>query len=526
MMRCGALAILCFWPWDVHAQLLQDIVGASIQASPVQVTYPLSATSVGIVAGGVDNAPLIPALMKALGPVGGGGQTVVFPGTPSQGYTAYYFSQALVLSRAGEYKCSGVAGSNAGGTELVFAPGVDGVIQEDGSVSPDGGYGEGIVEGCTIVSMGFGGGYTTPGASTITGMIMYQDPGGLIPPTTWNVGDGVIVTPGGAGFETNGAATIPAVTPGAYVGGVSGNTLTLAAPYTINPALNSAPQGVITLRLPSALKFTVQTTIGSNSVLVTGGPRLLVPGDVVWCDAFPFGTTVLTASGSLGAQTVVMTVPFLNTTAQNATLTHAAGAPGQLWVMPAGLKRDTSAKSSQNFITQWPIGLEMACSAASPFNCTASHDSYNLYQFDLIGRWTAGDNTGASDSIGEEGIKNYIADLMEGGTLGETYINFNSNSAEAGTSVYSLIGNCVNDNFSTLVGGYLGYAGPECAAPVGLVPATAGDGRFRWGRLRAFRPGRRSSMRETPGPISQARGLSPMACLANRVPSTRELLRS
>lgn len=434
----------------------------------------LSVASAGMVPGGTDNAPFIPAMMNLVAAATGGGvggQTIVFPGVSGHSFTAYYFSQALSISRTGEYKCSGVTGSNQGGTELVFAAGVDGVIQEDGSVSADGGWGEGTVEGCTIVSLGFGTAVANANSGSITSVNMSHDPGGLIPASTWGIGDGIFVTPRNSGGLASGA--IITVDPGAYVSGVSGSTLTLAGSYTTSGSLGSANPLAI-YRLPAALKYTVQTTIGSNSVLVTAGPRKLIPGDVVWSDAFPFGTTVFSVSGALGNQTAIMNIPFVNTTAQNATVTHTGGAPGQMWVLPAGLKRDTSAKSNQNFISQWPIGLEMACSSGSGFNCTTSHDSYNLYELNAVGRWTAGNNTGASDSVGEEGANNYITDVMEGGTLGTTYVNYNSNSGESGSALYSIMGNCINQNFSTFVGGYIGFTTDSCAAPVGIVPATVG----------------------------------------------------
>ena len=109
------------------------------------------------------------------------------------------------------------------------------------------------------------------------------------------------------------------------------------------------------------------------------------------------------------------------------------------------------------------------------FNCTTSHDSYNLLQGNWIGRWTSGDNTGASDSIGEEFAKNYVTDIMEGGEVGSTYINMNSNSSEGGSTPYAFMGNCINQNFSSFFGGYTGTASPPCAAQRGLIPPTNGS---------------------------------------------------
>ena len=437
----------------------------------LSVTNPL----IGMVSGGADNATAIPALMTALGSTNAqGGQTVVFPGVINQNYTAYYFSKSLVLSRSGEYKCSGVTGSNTGGTELVFAAGVHGVVQEDGQFSSDGGYGEGTVEGCTIVSLGIGSGSTIPGATTITGVSMLQDPGGIIPASILNIGDGIVAT-AAMGGQTAGAAAFPAFAPGAYLSNVSGGTLTLAAGYTANANLNAGSNPVAIYQLPVAQKYTIQTTSGSNSVLVTAGPQPLVSGDVIWSDAFPFGSTVREVSTAHSFPQTVSIYNQFESAVNNATVTHTSGSPGQMWVIPAALKRDTAAKSSQNFFYQFPIGFEMACSSAGlGLNCTASHDTYNVAQLALVGWWIGGNNTGASDSVGEEGAHNYVADAMDGGTIGRTYVNFNSNSAESGSSLYSIIGNCGNDNYSVLIGGYLGFAFGQCAAASGVIPATAG----------------------------------------------------
>ena len=99
----------------------------------------------------------------------------------------------------GEFKCSGTTGTSPGGTELVFAAGVHGLIQEDGTVSPNGGYGEGIIDGCTIVSLGFGAAGVLQNDTHVLSVSAAQDPGGIIPASTWSIGDGIMVTPTGGG---------------------------------------------------------------------------------------------------------------------------------------------------------------------------------------------------------------------------------------------------------------------------------------------------------------------------------------
>lgn len=423
---------------------------------------------------GTDNASLVNALMTAIGPPSndGGSYDIVFPAAKSQQYVTYYFSNEAVLSRNDTYKCTGNTYSN--GAELVFAAGVDGLIQEDQAYTSDHGYGSGTVSNCTIVSLGYGTAKTAAsGFTSVNTVSMYSDLGGQLPVSTWSPGDGIMIFPqaGGSFASTD----IFVVSPGAYISGVSGSTLTLGSGYTTDSALPASTTLAI-YQLPVSLKFSVTTTSGSNAVTVTGGPRLLVPGDMVWSDAFPFGSTVLTVSGSLGSQTAHMTNMFMDATAENATVTHTSGS-GQMWVVPAGLKRDVVAQSDQNYITQFPIALQMSCNSAGGLNCTGSHDSNNTFQHDGIGRMTAGDNTSGSSSINEFGGKNFITDFFNGALLGEVDTNFLSESQENNTAYASILGNCLNDNFSLMSGGYQANVDAigGCATGSGMLPITSGS---------------------------------------------------
>ena len=80
---------------------------------------------------------------------------------------------------------------------------------------------------------------------------------------------------------------------------------------------------------------------GSNSVTVISGPRILQGGDVVWSDAFPFGSTVWSyhsGGADLGVTPPGTTTPYQVTMTgptngpdyfRNATVTHAPGSGGQ-----------------------------------------------------------------------------------------------------------------------------------------------------------------------------------------------------
>ena len=567
----------------------------------LQVGSSLDVRSIGMAAGGQDNAPYIASLMLALGAptTYAGGQDVVFPAIPGQIATAYYFTKSLILSRGARYHCSG--GPTLYKTvQLIFAAGVDGVIQEAGAYSPDGGAGLGSVDDCAIVSQGYGSVTATEGSNSLTGNNNFNGDlsGSTITASSWSIGDGIVLTPFLGGQATWNA--IPAVSPGAYIGNVSGTTLTLGGSYTVNAQLSAAkaqftqvantsrtinngdtftigndtwtavsvigstpgnfligsnflntginlancvnlntttatcvaqsttpnvtadiptsaflrfwaatggtagnslastytPVGTSAgsftgstfaggvastasryIQLPATQGFTVQTTNGVTGGLATAGPRLLVPGDVLWSDAFPLGTTVANVSGTLGNQSFTTWISVLNSTVQLATTTHTSGAPGTMWVIPAGLKRDTSANSNNNSFNYWGIGLEMPCSVgAGGLNCTISRDYGNSYFDDFVARWTSGDNTGGSTSTAEEMVDDQIADLAELGTVGTTYVGLNSESGEGSEAPGGILFNCTGTNTTVIVGGYFGGGsyGGGCVAATGLGPPTLG----------------------------------------------------
>lgn len=253
------------------------------------------------------------------------------------------------------------------------------------------------------------------------------------------------------------ANTYPSVytAAGASAGAFSGATFSGADGFT---AAN-----MVFYQLPKTQEFKVQTTIGSSTVTVVSGPRLLKGGDVIWSDAFRFGATVNTVSGTIGAQTATIT-DAANTasgTTALATVTHAPGAEGDLWILPAGIKRRTSANASNNSIINWPIGLQMSCSSNGGNNCDLSRDEANSHDLNFVGRWVAGNNTATASSKDDQFSNNYLMDIWEGGTLGEIYYNVNAESVESSYSKFSIIKNCGNQNESTIFGGYVG-GGPGC----------------------------------------------------------------
>ena len=100
----------------------------------------------------------------------------------------------------------------------------------------------------------------------------------------------------------------PLVAPGAYVVAMdyaNNNTATLATPYTIGPIHEFGQTFLIDL--PVSQKYTVTTTVGSDTMTVLSGPNtgILKPGDMLWSDAFLFGSSVMTVTNSIvGTPTV------------------------------------------------------------------------------------------------------------------------------------------------------------------------------------------------------------------------------
>jgi hypothetical protein len=133
---------------------------------------------------GFDNSPLVDTLNNAMGPFLGRGYSsyeAVFPGKLGQYSTNYYFTQPLHASRSAKYSCV----SGGGSVRLWFAPGVDGIIQDQG----------GSFEGCQVASAGQSLFWGNALSNNIVSLQNYS--GGLYgtPPVSWHVGDGFMAAP-------------------------------------------------------------------------------------------------------------------------------------------------------------------------------------------------------------------------------------------------------------------------------------------------------------------------------------------
>ena len=123
----------------------------------------------------------------------------------------------------------------------------------------------------------------------------------------------------------------------------------------------------------------------------------------------------------------------------------------KLWALSAGLARRTNAYTHGARVEKFPLALEMSCETTG---CSGSSDQSSSFAYALIGRFVWGDNSDPSTSMSNEYDENSTADVVEAASLASVYINENGNSAEEGSSSYSVLGYCGSLNYSTFIGGY------------------------------------------------------------------------
>ena len=517
-----------------YAQPTFANIAGSLSPSQAQ-SLSIDVRTVGMTGDGTtDNAQFISALMTADTPTPNtftGGYPKVFPGNFGTNVTNYKFNTPFSLSRGGSINCGNAGGPRYNTTNLVFAAGVHGIINETNTTSSDGGVGNADVVGCGIVSLGYGTLSMTGGSTAVTSIAFETGNTGLTAPP-FAAGDGIIAVPGFAGgatmtasisgttltvtsysgakllpgdyiydggvavgtiitadtgggggtgtYTVNISQTVPSSTltvqwantqtvvpPGAFIDAASTNTATLNSAFLPDADVIARTQtGTIRfLRLPAARAYTFNSTSGSDTITVTSGPSdsPMMLGDMIWSDAFPFGTIVYAVSGRSYPQTVKFRDASMTAT-QNATATKTGG---KMWVIPAGINRRNSGRARKNYVYGFGIGIQINCSTGSGFgigglNCTTSFDQENAYERNLIGRMTSGNNTGASVSIGNEHVAQWM-DIVENGSVGSAYYGDNSNSAEAGQAFYAVRVNCQNQNYSYFGGMYVGWqAAPAC----------------------------------------------------------------
>ncbi len=122
---------------------------------------------------------------------------------------------------------------------------------------------------------------------------------------------------------------------------------------------------------------------------------------------------------------------------ENALVTHSSGSPGKLWTIPVGVKRRVQGAMRESTSWGFGIALDLICQANTwpPGGCNGSYDEHNALGRALVGRLVRGNNSGVSTSIANVYGRNYVADEVEAGTIGSTYISEENNSQDAGSSM-------------------------------------------------------------------------------------------
>jgi hypothetical protein len=289
-----------------------------------------------------DNSPFLAAVLQANGPavtlpgIFSGSIKTVFSPIAGQGVngTSYRFSRAVDWSRASRLTCNST-GTSQFGAMLVFDAGVDGIIEDGGQFSSDATYAQEMdLDGCAVMSLGYGTAQITQGSNQVTSVAMLGN--GPIPATTWEVGDGIVpigflygiglpVTWDSSG--SNNAVTI------------SGTTLTTTGTMVGAVCLDSdvvgygVPPGIKITGLPNA-GINRSNTNGTNACTVANGSftinqpvTLSVPQNIFFLQpviSTNAGATVTNVSGTTLTLDQNVLIPHAKANLSNSTtIKHA-----------------------------------------------------------------------------------------------------------------------------------------------------------------------------------------------------------
>jgi hypothetical protein len=287
----------------------------------------LDVRSIGMAPGGQDNSPSVPALMATMGSPPNnlyGGYTSVFSGVYGQAPTFYQFSSSLVISRGGTFTCSG---SQSGGVYLVFPAGVDGVIQEDPGFSPDGGSASGsVLDSCQIISQGFGSARGAQLSNTLTGVFQSTTPPGIVTPSPFGDGDGIMLT-GGEGAYDHPIAAGQNVPPGTTVTNVAGSvngSITLTLSNTITPLVRGLATANFIENTTHDFLNTDTIQVGNNTfTFVSGAPsagQIQVTG--VWATDAASLVSAINTNASGATWGAPLTTPNISAAIVNTLTVH------------------------------------------------------------------------------------------------------------------------------------------------------------------------------------------------------------
>jgi hypothetical protein len=159
-------------------------------------------------------------------------------------------------------------------------------------------------------------------------------------------------------------------------------------------------------------------------IYITGGPRLIMPQELLWSDAVPWGAISAKIYGTSPSRETVEISPTHSYGPISALVTHASGS-GKMWALPEGIHRPTQGFTEGNVISGFAPGLNIACASDNyrpSSGCGQSYDGHNVFAFNIIGRLVVGNNAGGSASEFNEYDHNAIADIADLSTVGSTYI--------------------------------------------------------------------------------------------------------
>ena len=206
------------------------------------------------------------------------------------------------------------------------------------------------------------------------------------------------------------------------------------APYGVNPVLNVTASGGVITGVTSVA--TPGTCNGGN----------IQPNEANWVAGGGLSggdgkATFNTTWANTVQMTTVVSWPDLSPASTTGTY--------KLWGLGAGVMRRASSGNRGSRYEHFPVGLEITVSGAT------SYDQSNSYGYSLIGRFVTAADADPNTSIAEEFDDNSTTDILEAESLSGLYINDNTNSAEEGTDIYPVLGNCGTLNHTTFIGGYL-----------------------------------------------------------------------
>ncbi|HTP77154.1 MAG TPA: hypothetical protein VMJ73_09230, partial [Rhizomicrobium sp.] len=216
----------------------------------------------------------------------------------------------------------------------------------------------------------------------------------------------------------------------------------------------------------------------------SGSPYTIKPQSLLWSDSFDFGTVAWKVFGSASKSYAVI----VGNTAESrvwppARTTHRSGS-GVMWTLPSGLYRNVAGETFGNTIYGFGVGLNMNCQQSTwpQGGCGLSFDRENIFLYNLLGRYSAGNNGGGFMSISNEYDKQYLCDICDFLTVGGNYIGEMLQGQDESTNTQTYYSYCYG---SYMLGVYNsgGSNQASCSVDAGmisLVPVLHSGGSTPW----------------------------------------------